>query len=90
MEMDVDPSSGRRSPDDREKILRTFEAWLDRALADEQPPQRLTAELLAAIEPADREWAVRQRGLRSLLPLGGHDRTHAGGPATGTDLQAIE
>ena len=53
MEMDVDPSSGRRSPDDREKILRTFEAWLDRALADEQPPQGLTAELLAAIERGD-------------------------------------
>ena len=53
MEMDVDPSFGRRSPEEREKVLRTFEAWLDRALTDEQPPQGLTVELLVALERGD-------------------------------------
>jgi molecular chaperone GrpE len=53
MEMDVDPSSGRPLPEGREKILRTFEAWLDRALSDEQPPKGLTAELLEALERGD-------------------------------------
>jgi molecular chaperone GrpE len=33
----------------REEILRRFEAWLDNALADEEPPLGIEAEMLAAI-----------------------------------------
>jgi molecular chaperone GrpE len=53
MEMDVDSPSGKLSPEEREHIVRGFEAWLDRAIADEQPPQGLTAELLSALENGD-------------------------------------
>ena len=34
---------------DREEILRRFEAWLDRVLAAEEPPQGIAAELLASL-----------------------------------------
>ncbi|HUD15077.1 MAG TPA: nucleotide exchange factor GrpE [Terracidiphilus sp.] len=53
MEMEEDFSSAVFSPDQRERIVRGFEAWLDRAIADEQPPQGLTAELLAALAHGD-------------------------------------
>jgi molecular chaperone GrpE len=35
---------------DREEILRRFEVWLDSVLADEEPPQGLSAELLSSLE----------------------------------------
>ncbi len=53
MEMEDDNSSARFSPEERERIVRGFEAWIDRAMDDEQPPQGLTAELLAALENGD-------------------------------------
>jgi molecular chaperone GrpE len=53
MEMEENNSSAMFSPEERERIVRGFEAWLDRALADEQPPQGLTAGLLAALENGD-------------------------------------
>ena len=34
----------------REEILRRFEEWLDGALAGEEPPLGVEAEILAAIE----------------------------------------
>jgi len=48
MEIEEDSSAGL-SPEERERIIRGFETWLDSAMADEQPPQGLTAELLAAL-----------------------------------------
>ena len=53
MEMEEDDSSTGFSPEVRERIIRSFEAWLDRSIADEQPPQGLTAGLLAALENGD-------------------------------------
>ena len=53
MEMEEDNSSAGFSPEERERIVRGFEAWLDRAIADEPPPQGLTAGLLAALENGD-------------------------------------
>lgn len=53
MEMEEDNSTPGFSPEARERIVRGFEAWLDRAIADEQPPQGLTAGLLAALENGD-------------------------------------
>jgi molecular chaperone GrpE len=54
MEMEEDNSPVRSSPEARKRIVRGFEAWLDQnldcAIADEPPPQGLTAELLAALE----------------------------------------
>jgi molecular chaperone GrpE len=52
MEIEDDSSAGF-SHQAREQIVHGFEAWLDRAMADEQPPQGLTAELLAALEKGD-------------------------------------
>jgi molecular chaperone GrpE len=37
----------------KERILRQFEAWLDRILADEEPPQGIAAELLSALETGE-------------------------------------
>ena len=57
MEMNADTSSARVSPEERERIVRGFEAWLDRyldrALAEEEPPPGLTPELLSALENGD-------------------------------------
>ncbi len=53
MEMEGDNPSAGFPTEERERIVRNFEAWLDRAMADEQPPQGLTAELLAALENGD-------------------------------------
>ena len=57
MEMNADTSSVRVSPEERERIVRGFEAWLDRyldrALTDEEPPAGLTPELLSALENGD-------------------------------------
>jgi hypothetical protein len=53
MEMEEDGPSKGLSPEARERIQRGFEAWLDRSVRDEQPPQGLTAELLAALEKGD-------------------------------------
>jgi hypothetical protein len=50
MEMET---SGGISPEERERLLRGFEQWLDRALADEPPPAGLTAELLTALKNGD-------------------------------------
>ena len=49
MEMDVDTSSPEVSPEVRERMVRNFAAWLDRALEEEQPPEGLTPELLSAL-----------------------------------------
>lgn len=35
---------------DREAILRRFETWLDKVLAQEEPPQGTAAEMLSAVE----------------------------------------
>jgi molecular chaperone GrpE len=51
--MDVQALSGRPSPEQRERLVRNFEAWLEKALADEAPPAGLTAELLSALETGD-------------------------------------
>jgi len=51
--METNQTSGGISPNERERLLRGFEAWLDRALADEPPPPGLTAELLAALVNGD-------------------------------------
>jgi len=51
--MDVQALSGRPSPEQRERLVRNFEAWLEKALADEAPPSGLTAELLSALETGD-------------------------------------
>lgn len=52
--MEMDNSTGGISAEQRERIVRGFEAWLDLhladALADEPPPPGLTDELLAALE----------------------------------------
>src|ERR1019366_4568746 len=57
MEIEDNNSSTGFSPEAREQIVRGFEAWLDRnldrAIADEQPPQGLTVELLSALENGD-------------------------------------
>jgi len=53
MAMEEDNSTAGFSPEARERIVRGFEAWLDRAVAEEQPPQGLTAGLLAALENGD-------------------------------------
>ena len=53
MAMQDDNSSAEFSSEERKRIVRNFEAWLDRAMADEQPPQGLTAGLLAALENGD-------------------------------------
>ncbi len=57
MEMNTDTSSARLSPEERERIVRGFEAWLDRYLdgppAEEEPPPGLTPELLSALENGD-------------------------------------
>jgi molecular chaperone GrpE (heat shock protein) len=51
--MERDRSTEGISTEERERILRGFEAWLDRALTDESAPQGLTAELLTALQNGD-------------------------------------
>jgi molecular chaperone GrpE (heat shock protein) len=55
--MEMNPSSARLSPEERSRIVRGFEAWLDRYLdgppAEEEPPPGLTPELLSALENGD-------------------------------------
>lgn len=51
--MEMDQSSEGISTEERQRIVRGFEAWLDRALADESAPQGLTAELLTALQNGD-------------------------------------
>ncbi len=53
MEMDAGFSSDGISSQERERIVCSFEVWLDQALASEQPPQGLTAELLSALQNGD-------------------------------------
>ena len=53
METDAHAPSGRLSPEERERLVRGFETWLDRALAGEAPPLGLTAELLSALQTGD-------------------------------------
>ena len=53
METDAHAPSGRPSPEERERLVRGFETWLDNALADEAPPSGLTAELLSALQADD-------------------------------------
>jgi len=53
MEMEDDHLSAGLTSQERERIVRGFEAWLARAMADEPPPQGLTAELLAALAHGD-------------------------------------
>ena len=57
MEMEEVHSSTGFSCEERERVVRGFEAWLDqylaRAMADEPAPQGLTAGLLAALENGD-------------------------------------
>jgi hypothetical protein len=73
MEMDVDSSSPEVSPEERERMVRNFAAWLDRALEEEQPPEGLTPELLSA--------------LRNGEPLPPLDDAHAAGQ--GSDLYSL-
>lgn len=51
--MAIDNVSREISAEERERIVRGFEACLDRALKDESPPQGLTAELLNALQSGD-------------------------------------
>jgi hypothetical protein len=51
--MEQEESPAGFSPQEKERMMRGFEAWLDRAMTDEPPPQGLTAELLAALERGD-------------------------------------
>ncbi len=53
MEMEDDNASARLSSEERKRIVCGFEAWLDRAMADEPPPQGLTPELLTALAHGD-------------------------------------
>ncbi len=51
--MEMDGIGSRFLPEEREKIVQGFEAWLDAAVVDEQAPQGLTAELLSALEKGE-------------------------------------
>ena len=53
MEMEDDNFAAALTSEERARIVRGFEAWLDRAMADELPPQGLTTELLAALAHGD-------------------------------------
>jgi molecular chaperone GrpE (heat shock protein) len=53
MEMDAHSPSEKLSPEERERLMRGFETWLDNALADETPPSGLTAGLLSALQSGD-------------------------------------
>jgi len=51
--MGMDYSPRGISAEERERIVRGFETWLDRALEDEPAPQGLTTELLTALRNGD-------------------------------------
>ena len=51
--MDTDISPLKLSAEERERMVRTFAVWLDRALEEEQPPEGLTAELISALRDGD-------------------------------------
>src|ERR1035437_3419509 len=53
MEMEDDNFSAGLSSEERERIVRGFEAWLSPARPAEPPPQGLTGELLAALAQGD-------------------------------------
>lgn len=46
-------ASPRLSPEERERLVRGFETWLDRALVPEAPPSGLTDELRSALQNGD-------------------------------------
>ena len=50
METDTHDFSPRLSPEERERLVRGFETWLDNALANEAPPSGLTDELRSALQ----------------------------------------
>jgi molecular chaperone GrpE len=52
---------------DREEILRRFEAWLDRALVEEAPPNGMSSEILAALQGEDPPPGVDQYALWSAV-----------------------
>ncbi len=57
------------SPNDqasKERLLRQFEAWLDRILASEEPPDGIDAELLSALETGQEPTDSREYDLYSL------------------------
>src|ERR1700736_348401 len=49
-EMDAETSSTKISPEVREKMVRNFAAWLDRALEEETLPEGLPPGLLTALQ----------------------------------------
>jgi molecular chaperone GrpE len=51
--MDPVTSTAAEHQATRERLLRQFEAWLDRVLADEEPPGGIAAELLSALETGE-------------------------------------
>ena len=53
MEMNTYSAAEKPSPDERERLVRSFETWLENALADEAPPSGLTDELLGALQTGD-------------------------------------
>jgi molecular chaperone GrpE len=53
MEMEDDNFAAGLTSEERARIMHGFEAWLDRAMADEPPPQGLTTEMLAALAHGD-------------------------------------
>ncbi len=48
--MDAHTASPKISPEERERMIRNFAAWLDRALEDEELPEGLPPELLSALQ----------------------------------------
>lgn len=72
-------TSARSAEEIREAILRRFEAWLDDALAEEEPPSGLPAELLAAIRSGE-----------PLPPIQGHADLHALWSAVTTLTQEVK
>jgi len=53
METDTNNTSPKLSLEERERLVRGFETWLDQALAVEDPPSGLTDELRSALENGD-------------------------------------
>jgi molecular chaperone GrpE len=66
METNSDTSPERLPQENRERIMRGFQVWLDSALADETPPQGLPAGLLAALEAGELPTIEGQCDLYSL------------------------